>query len=98
MITLSSDYSTLPSKTAKFSVSKDADGKLIFTELDHELVRLGSLAADTVFLFNNIKYRVFIEGRYHKVSLTTGNVQVVNLETKKTQNLLRRNWVQVVTL
>lgn len=83
-------------KTAKYTTSTDSKGIKSFHKLEHELVRLGSLPADTEFKHNNQVYKVLQESPYHRVSATNGNVQVVNLTTRKSGTLARRFWVEVI--
>lgn len=83
-------------KIAKYTVSTDFHGNKSFQKLKQELVRLGSLPADTEFKYNDQVYKVLLESPYHRVSLTNGNVQVVNLATRKSRTLARRYWVEVV--
>lgn len=83
-------------KTAKYIASTDSHGNKSFQKLKQELVRLGSLPADTEFKYEDNTYRVLQESRYHNVSVTNGNVQVVNVATHKSGTLPRRYWVEVV--
>lgn len=86
----------LLSKSAKYIASADSHGNKSFQKLKQELVRLGSLPADTVFKYNDQVYKVLRESPYHRVSATNGNVQVVNLATRKSGTLPRRYWVEVI--
>lgn len=86
----------LSCKSAKYIASTDSHGNKSFQKLKQELVRLGSLPADTQFKYNDQVYSVLRESPYHRVSLTNGNAQVVNLATRKSGTLARRYWVEVI--